>query len=246
MYSAETSAKANKQPRITEDPIAPKQHVKAAKQAAGVGVPKIPKPPIKKQTQTVKEKMEALKADVKSQKMGPAVTSKVSDVMARKGGALKAKHTSFDKTYKENERIADIVKTAQERSSAMTSAHAAAEADQLGNLLGSVQHDLHPLHRRAIEARATQLRDLVRNVPSVSEHMDKGLKLQESFQKIGDAARDNDDVARRLIGVWHGGPPSQMRHSVGTPSVAMSMHGDSESAMASSRRPRSSRASSVK
>ena len=98
-----------KKPRVTEDPLAPKQHVKAAKQAAGVGVPKIPKPPIKKQTQTVKEKMEALKADVKSQKMGPAVTSKISNVIARKGGALKAKHTSFDKTYKENERIADTV-----------------------------------------------------------------------------------------------------------------------------------------
>ena len=134
-----------KKPRVTEDPLAPKQHVKAAKQASGVGIPKIPEPPVKKVTQTVKEKMDALKADVKSQKMGPAVTSKVSDVIARKGGALKAKHTSFDKTYKENERIANIVKTAQEKSNAMTSAHAAAEANQLGNLLGSVQHDLHPL-----------------------------------------------------------------------------------------------------
>ena len=170
----------------------------------------------------------------------------MSGVIAKKGGVLKAKHTNFDKAYKENERIAKIVKEAQDKSNAMTNAHAAAEAEQLGNLLGSVQHDLHPLHRRAIEARATQLRDLVRNVPSVSDHMDKGLKLQESFQKIGDAGRDNDEVARRLIGVWHGGPPSQMRHSIGTPSVAVSMHGDSESATISSRRPRSSRASSVK
>ena len=37
-----------KKPRVTEDPIAPKQQVKTAKQAAGVGVPKILKPPIKK------------------------------------------------------------------------------------------------------------------------------------------------------------------------------------------------------
>ena len=59
MYSSETPAKVKKQPRVTEDPIAPKQHVKAAKQAAGVGIPKIPKPPMKKVTQTVKEKMEA-------------------------------------------------------------------------------------------------------------------------------------------------------------------------------------------
>ena len=61
MYSSETPAKAKKRPGVTEDPLAPKQQVKAAKQAAGVGVPKIPKPPIKKLTQTVKEKMEALK-----------------------------------------------------------------------------------------------------------------------------------------------------------------------------------------
>ena len=59
MYSSETPAKVKKRPGVTEDPLAPKQQVKAAKQAAGVGVPKIPKPPIKKQTQTVKEKMEA-------------------------------------------------------------------------------------------------------------------------------------------------------------------------------------------
>ena len=66
-----------KKPRVTEDPIAKTQQVKAAKQAAGVGVPKIPKPIVKKQTQTVKEKMEALKADVKSQKIqGEPVSSK--------------------------------------------------------------------------------------------------------------------------------------------------------------------------
>ena len=119
MYSSETPAKVKKRPGVTEDPLAPKQQVKAAKQAAGVGVPKIPKPPIKKQTQTVKEKMEALKADIKSQKIqGNPVTSNVSNVIARKGGALKAKHTNFDKAYKENERIANIVKAAQEKSNA--------------------------------------------------------------------------------------------------------------------------------
>ena len=48
MYSSDTPAKVNKPPSVTEDPLAPKQQVKAAKQAAGVGVPKIPKPPIKK------------------------------------------------------------------------------------------------------------------------------------------------------------------------------------------------------
>ena len=48
MYSSETPAKVKKRPGVTEDPLAPKQHVKAAKQAAGVGVPKIPKPPCEK------------------------------------------------------------------------------------------------------------------------------------------------------------------------------------------------------
>ena len=111
----QTPAKVKKRPGVTEDPLAPKQQVKAAKQAAGIGVPKIPQPPIKKQTQTVKEKMEALKADIKSQKIqGNPVTSNVSNVIARKQGALKAKHTNFDKAYKENERIAGIVKAAQQ------------------------------------------------------------------------------------------------------------------------------------
>ena len=138
---------AEKKPRVTEDPLAKKQQVKAAKNASGIGISQIPKPPMKKVTQTVKEKMDALKADIKSQKIqGNPVTSNISDVIAKKRGALKAKHTNFDKAFKENERIANIVKAAQEKSNAMTSAHAKQEADQLGRLLGSVQHELNPLH----------------------------------------------------------------------------------------------------
>ena len=87
MYSSQTPAKVKKRPGVTEDPLAPKQQVKAAKQAAGVGVPKMPNPPMKKLTQSVKEKMEALKADIESQKIqGNPVTSNVSNVIARKQG----------------------------------------------------------------------------------------------------------------------------------------------------------------
>ena len=230
MYSSETPAKVKKRPGVTEDPLAPKQQVKAAKQAAGVGVPKIPKPPVKKLTQTVKEKMEALKADIKSQKIqGNPVTSNVSNVIARKQGALKAKHTNFDKAYKENERIANIVKAAQEKSNAMTSAHAKQEADQLGNLLGSVQHELKPLHRQAIEARAQTLKDLVRNVPSVTEHIDRGLAIQQSFKDIGDHARVDDSVFTRLVRergrTGDEAPP--LRPSVGVPAFARSVDGES-------------------
>ena len=155
---------------------------------------------MKKVTQTVKEKMTALKADIKSQKIqGNPVTSNISDVIAKKRGTLKAKHTNFDKAYKENERIATIVKKAQDKQDAMTSAHAKQEADALGDLIGSVQHDLHPLHRQAIEARATQLRDLVRNVPSATEHMDRQIRVQQSFQDIGDDAQRTGDVFAALI-----------------------------------------------
>ena len=68
MYSSDTPAKVNKKPRITEDPLEKKQQVKAAKNASGIGISQIPKPPIKKVTQTVKEKMDALKADIKARK----------------------------------------------------------------------------------------------------------------------------------------------------------------------------------
>ena len=40
--------------RVTEDPTAIRQQVKAAKQAAGVGIPKVPQPPVKQRAQTVK------------------------------------------------------------------------------------------------------------------------------------------------------------------------------------------------
>ena len=125
----------------------------------------------------------------------------------------------------------------------MTSAHAKQEADQLGNLLGSVQHELKPLHRQAIEARAQQLKYLVRNVPSVTEHIDRGLAIQQSFRDIGDHARGEDDVFTRLIRergrTGDEAPP--LRHAVGIPDFAMSIGGDSDSAVASSRRSRRSR-----
>ena len=129
----------------------------------------------------------------------------------------------------------------------MTSAHAKQEADQLGTLIGSVQHELNPLHRQAIEARAQQLRDLVRNVPSVSEHLDRGLAVQQSFRDIGDHARVDDAVFTRLIRergrTGDEAPP--LRHTVGVPEFAMSMGGDSDSAVAS-RRSRRQRAASAK
>ena len=166
------------------------------------------------------------------------ITNNGSNVIARKQGALKAKHTNFDKAYKENERIAGIVKAAQEKSDAMTSAHAKQEADQLGNLLGSVQHELKPLHRQAIEARAQTLKDLVRNVPSVTEHIDRGLAIQQSFKDIGDHARVDDSVFSRLVRergrTGDEAPP--LRPIVGVPSFARSV--DSESAPPSSVRGR--------
>ena len=130
----------------------------------------------------------------------------------------------------------------------MTSAHAKQEADQLGNLLGSVQHELNPLHRQAIEARAQTLKDLVRNVPSVTEHIDRGLAIQQSFKDIGDHARVDDSVFSRLVRergrTGDEAPP--LRPSVGVPAFAMSIGGDSDSAQASSVRGRRSRAASAR
>ena len=174
--------------------------------------------------------MDALKADIKSQKIqGNPVTSNISDVIAKKRGALKAKHTNFDKAYKENERIATIVKNAQDKQDAMTSAHAKQEADALGNLIGSVQHELHPLHRQAIEARAMQLRDLVRNVPSVSQHLDKGLAIQQSFQKIGEDSMRTGEVFAELIRARARTGDQPPRLSVGVPSFAMNSESEASS-----------------
>ena len=125
----------------------------------------------------------------------------------------------------------------------MTSAHAAAEAEQLGNLLGSTPHYIHPLHRKAIMARAQQLKDLVRNVPSVSEHLDKGLKVQEGHQMAGELQLLNDDLGRRLIREAMGsrGPP--MRHSVGAERHVLSDASDTASGFETRKSSKSSRAS---
>ena len=115
----------------------------------------------------------------------------------------------------------------------MTSAHAKQEADQLGNLIGSVQHELNPLHRQAIEARAQTLKYLVRNVPSVTEHIDRGLAIQQSFREIGDHARVDDSVFSRLVRERGrtGAEAPPLRHAVGSPAFSV---GDSDSAIPSS------------
>ena len=70
--------KEMQRPRVTEDPTAIRQQVKAAKQAAGVGIPKVPQPPVKQRAQTVKEKLEAARQNVADQRIGPPVKKKTS------------------------------------------------------------------------------------------------------------------------------------------------------------------------
>ena len=168
-------------PRVTDDPTAIRQQVKAAKQAAGVGIPKVPQPPVKQRAQTVKEKLEAARQNVADQRIGPAVQSDINAVIQKKRGALRAKKTNFDKTFEQQKNIKKIVSKAQEVHESRAAADATAEADQLGTLLGSVQHELKPMHRQAIEARAQQLKDLVRTVPSAFDHVKQGLKIQDQM-----------------------------------------------------------------
>ena len=204
-------------PRVTEDPQLKKQHVRAAKQAAGVGIPEVPKPPVRQQAQTIKEKLESVRQNVLDQQItGPTVKSNVADVVAKKRGALQPK-TNFDKADKAHQKITEIVKKAQERHENRAASDAIAEADQLGTLLGSTHTELRPLHRQAIEARAQQLKDLVRNVPTVEEHISRGMKVQDKMVALRErrekAGRDNDEVARALIGGHYGGAPSKSRLS---------------------------------
>ena len=169
-------------PRVTEDPTAIRQQVKAAKQAAGVGIPKVPKPPVKQRAQTIKEKLEVARQNVLDQQItGPTVKSDINAVIQKKRGVLRAKKTNFDKTFEQQKNIKKIVSKAQEVHESRAAADATAEADQLGTLLGSVQHKLRPMHRQAIEARAQQLKDLVRTVPSAFDHVEQGLKIQDQM-----------------------------------------------------------------
>ncbi len=96
-------------PTITEDPPAEQRSEQAAKTAAGVkAVPTIPKP-APKVRQSVAEMKEALRENMKAQKMGPAVHSNISDVIEKKGGMLKPHKTKFDKMDKYAKTIEEIV-----------------------------------------------------------------------------------------------------------------------------------------
>ena len=206
-------------PRVTEDPTAIRQQVKAAKQAAGVGIPKVPQPPVKQRAQTIKEKLEVARQNVLDQQItGPTVKSDINAVIQKKRGALRAKKTNFDKTFEQQKNIKKIVSKAQEVHESRAAADATAEADQLGTLLGSVQHEMRPMHRQAIEARVQQLKDLVRTVPSAFDHVEKGLKIQDQMTERRKArARERMGPLARavagggLIRERYGPPPRRAR-----------------------------------
>ena len=200
-----------KRPRVTEDPIAVQQSRQEAKQAAGVGIPPVPKPPVKQRAQTLKEKMEALQKGIADQRIGPAVSSDIVAVVQKKAGVLKPKKTNFDQVEKQQKKVEEIVKRQQDLHRDRSAADAIAEADQLGTLLGSVQKELHPQHREAIEARAQQLKDLVRNVPTIEDHLNRGLKVQNEIralrQRREEAGAANAERARSMISRHYGPPP---------------------------------------
>ena len=124
-------------PRVTEDPTAIRQQVKAAKQAAGVGIPKVPQPPVKQRAQTIKEKLEVARQNVLDQQItGPTVKSDINAVIQKKRGGLRAKKTNFDKTFEQQKNIKKIVNKTQEVHESRAATDATAEANQLGTLLG--------------------------------------------------------------------------------------------------------------
>ena len=70
------------------------------------------------------------------------------------------------------------------------------ELDQLANTLGSAYKELHPLQRHAIEARAEQLRYLVRGT-DVDQVLERGRARQRAYMK-DNAVRAARERERRI------------------------------------------------
>jgi len=87
-------------------------------------------------------------------------------VQERRGPLLagqQARQIDFEAVDKQRQNVQNIVNRQNQYHSQKSVRAAHQEMEQLGNTLGSAYKELHPLQRDAIEARAEQLRSLVRS-----------------------------------------------------------------------------------
>ena len=131
---------------------------------------------------------------------GNNVAPNIANIVAERQGPLlagqQARHIDFDKVAAQRQNVENLMLQNNKYVLQKTTRDAHQELDQLANTLGSAYKELHPLQRHAIEARAEQLRHLVRS-RDPDKVLEAGRARQRAYMKEN-AVRAERERRRRM------------------------------------------------
>ena len=128
------------------------------------------------------------------------VAPNIANIVAERQGPLlagqQARQIDFDKVAAQRQNAENLMLQNNRYVQQKTARDHHQELDQLANTLGSAYKELHPLQRHAIEARAEQLRYLVRGT-DVDQVLERGRARQRAYMK-DNAVRAARERERRI------------------------------------------------
>ena len=131
---------------------------------------------------------------------GNNVAPNISNIVAERQGPLlagqQARQIDFDKVAAQRQNVENLMLQNNRYVMQKTARDHHQELDQLANTLGSAYKELHPLQREAIEARAEQLRYLVRG-RDPDQVLERGRARQRAYMKEN-ALRAQRERQRRV------------------------------------------------
>ena len=131
---------------------------------------------------------------------GNNVAPNIANIVAERQGPLlagqQARQIDFDKVAAQRQNVENLMLQNNKYVLQKTTRDAHQELDQLANTLGSAYKELHPLQRHAIEARAEQLRHLVRS-RDPDKVLEAGRARQRAYMKEN-ALRAERERRRRM------------------------------------------------
>ena len=131
---------------------------------------------------------------------GNNVAPNIANIVAERQGPLlagqQARQIDFDKVAAQRQNAENLMLQNNRYVQQKTARDHHQELDQLANTLGSAYKELHPLQRHAIEARAEQLRYLVRGT-DVDQVLERGRARQRAYMK-DNAVRAARERERRI------------------------------------------------
>ena len=149
------------------------------------------------------------------------VAPNIANIVAERQGPLlagqQARQIDFDKVAAQRQNVENLMLQNNKYVMQKTTRDAHQELDQLANTLGSAYKELHPLQRHAIEARAEQLRHLVRSrdpdkvleagrARQRAYMKENAIRAERERRKVPLVTRSEPDTTQRLMGLLDAPP----------------------------------------